>query len=101
MGLANWMLAATLLAASPGFAASIPGAAGVPTEVVITARGASGGSPQETLKAGDVKALQGKTSVPVVGFERLAGNLADMQLVVLLDDSTRSSSLGIQLPQLK
>ena len=93
-------IAAALLT-SPSFAASIPGATGVSTEVVITARGASGGSPHETLKAGDVKVLQGNNPVPVVGFERLAGNLADMQLVVLLDDSTRSSSLGIQLPQLK
>jgi hypothetical protein len=101
MHLANSTLAAALLAASPGFAASIPGAAGVPTAVVITARPASGGSPHETLESGDVKVVQGKTPVPVVGFERLAGDLADMQLVVLLDDSTRSSSLGIQLPELK
>ncbi len=101
MGLATSMIAVGLLAASPGFAGSIPSAGGVPTEVVITARAASDRSQHETLKAGDVKVLQGNTPVPVVGFERLAGNLADMQLVVLLDDSTRSSSLGIQLPQLK
>jgi hypothetical protein len=31
----------------------------------------------------------------------LAGDLADMQLFVFLDDSTRSSSLGTQLPDLK
>jgi hypothetical protein len=37
----------------------------------------------------------------VVRLERLTGNLADMQLFVLLDDSTRTTSLGIQLPQLK
>ncbi len=94
-------IGAALLAVSPGFAGSIPSAGGVPAEIVITARAPSDRSPQETLKAGDVKVLQGNTPVPVVGFERLAGDLADMQLVVLLDDSTRSSSLGIQLPQLK
>ena len=34
-------------------------------------------------------------------FERLVGDSADLQLFILLDDSTRSSSLGIQLPELK
>lgn len=100
-GLVSAAIGAALLAVSPGFAGSIPSAGGVPAEIVITARAPSDRSPQETLKAGDVKVLQGNTPVPVVGFERLAGDLADMQLVVLLDDSTRSSSLGIQLPQLK
>jgi len=37
----------------------------------------------------------------VVRLQRLAGDLGDMQLFVFLDDSTRSSSLGVQLPELK
>ena len=99
------IIALTLLAANPGTSASIP-SAGVPTELVITARpaakgGQSGSTEPSDLQAGDVKVLQGKTPVPVVRLQRLAGELADMQLVVLLDDSTRSSSLGTQLPELK
>jgi hypothetical protein len=39
--------------------------------------------------------------VPVVRLQRLAGDLADVQLFVLLDDSTRSFSLGNHLAELK
>lgn len=55
----------------------------------------------ENLTPSDVTALAERSPVEVVGLERLAGKLADMQLFVLLDDSTRSSSLGIQLDELK
>jgi hypothetical protein len=89
------ILALTLLAANPGISASIP-SAGTQTDLVITARPAV-----EGVEASDIKVLQGKTPVPVLRLQRLAGELADMQLVVLLDDSTRSSSLGTQLPELK
>jgi hypothetical protein len=89
------ILALTLLAASPGVSASIPSAS-VPTDLIVTAHPAAKG-----FEASDVKVMQGKTPVPVVRLERLAGDLADMQLVILLDDSTRSSSLGTQLPELK
>jgi hypothetical protein len=89
------ILALTLLAANPGISASIP-SAGTQTDLVITARPAA-----ESLEASDIKVLQGRFRVPVVRLQRLAGELADMQLVVLLDDSTRSSSLGTQLPELK
>jgi hypothetical protein len=44
---------------------------------------------------------QGNRRTPVVRLDRLAGAFADVQLFILLDDSTRSSSLGMQLPQLK
>jgi hypothetical protein len=93
------MMAAALAAVSP--AASIPNAPGVPTEMVITVRPASHHSQPENVEASDVKVSLGNTPAPVVGLKRLSGNLADMQLFVLLDDSTRSSSLGIQLPELK
>lgn len=93
------MMAAALATVSP--AASIPNAPGVPTEMVITVRPASHHSQPENVEASDVKVSLGNTPAPVVGLKRLSGNLADMQLFVLLDDSTRSSSLGIQLPELK
>jgi len=73
-----------------------PNADGVLTPMVITVRPAS-----ESLEARDLTVLQGNTRVPVVRLQRLTGDLADMELFVLLDDSTRSSSLGIQLPELK
>jgi hypothetical protein len=60
-----------------------------------------GGVVAHSLVAADVKLTQGKTPVPIVRLYRLTGDLADMQLFILLDDSTRSSSLGTQLPELK
>ncbi len=92
-GIAVW-------AANPGMAASLPDANGVPVEMVVTARPAKG-KPAQTLEAADLKVTQGKTTVRVVELQRLAGDWADMQLFVLLDDSTRSTSLGLQLPELK
>jgi hypothetical protein len=99
-------LALTLVIANPGFSASLPGAPDGSTELVITALPIARASQPSSLQAidlqaSDVKVLQGKTPVPVVRLQRLAGDLADMQLVVLLDDSTRSSSLGTHLSELK
>jgi hypothetical protein len=100
-GIVGGMVVLTLAAVSPGFSASLPNSNDVQTQAVITVRPASGRGRSEKLQGRDLTVLQGKTPVSVVGLERLAGDLADMQLFVLLDDSTRSSSLGIQLPQLK
>jgi hypothetical protein len=95
------MIAVAFVAANPGISASVPNAVGVPVQMVITVRPASGASRPETLEARDLKVLEGSTPAPVVRLQRLAGDLADMQLFVFLDDSTRSSSLGIHLPELK
>jgi hypothetical protein len=100
-GLVTGMLVMAFGAASPGCAASIPNATGDPIHMVITVRPGPGGSRPESLEARDVTVQRGNTSMPVVRLQRLAGNLADMQLFVLLDDSTGSSSLGTQVPQLK
>lgn len=89
-------------AASPDLSASPPNATGVPAQMVITVQPVhKGGNVPGRLQAGDVKVVSDHTNVPVVQLRRLAGDLAGMQLFVLLDDSTRSSSLGIQLPELK
>jgi hypothetical protein len=85
-----------LLTVTPGFSSSIPTTPGAPTQMVITVLPGI-----DSLDAADLKVQQGNTPAPVVRLERLAGAFADMQLFILLDDSTRSSSLGIQLPQLK
>jgi hypothetical protein len=69
--------------------------------MVVTVRPGTNHSEAGPVEASDIKVELGGTSTPVIGLKRLAGNLADMQLFVLLDDSTRSSSLGTQLPELK
>jgi len=91
---------AMILAVNPGISASNSNATGIPTQMVITVRPTQG-SRLTSLEAGDLTVLRGNTRARVVGLQRLAGDLADMQLFVFLDDSTRSSSLGIQLPELK
>ncbi len=100
-GVVIGMISVALMAANPGISASIPDATGVPTQIVVTLRPAPGSSQAANLEAGDVTVLQGKTPAPVLSLQRLAGDMADMQLFVFLDDSTRSSSLSIQLPELK
>jgi hypothetical protein len=54
-----------------------------------------------SLQASDLTIAQKNTPMPVLGLQRLTGAMADMQLFVLLDDSTRSASLGVQLPEIK
>jgi hypothetical protein len=95
------MIAVAMMAANPGISASTPNAASVPAQLVVTVLRGSGGSRPKSLEPGDLTVLQGNAPAPVVHLQRLAGDLADMQLFIFLDDSTRSSSLGIQLPELK
>ncbi len=95
------MISVALVAASPGIAASIPKITSTPVQMVITERPIREGSQLATLQTADLKVVLDKTPAPVVRLQRLAGDLADMQLFLLLDDSTSSTSLGIQLPELK
>jgi hypothetical protein len=95
------MIAAIFATASPAVSAPLPNTTGVPIQIVITVRSAPRGGLPGSLVGGDVTVQQGDTQAAVVGLQRLVGGLADMQLFVLLDDSTRSSSLGTQLPELK
>jgi hypothetical protein len=74
---------------------------GATTQMVVTVRPAPGDNRPDGLDVGDLTVLRGKTPARVVGLERLSGELASMQLFVLLDDSTRSSSLAIHLPELR
>jgi hypothetical protein len=100
-GVLTGMIGVALMAANPGISAPIPNTEGVPAQMVITVLPSPGGNRPQSLEAGDVTVVQGKTPAPVVRLQRLAGDLAAMQLFVFLDDSTRSSSLGTQLPELK
>ena len=99
------MTIAALLAARPEMQASAPDAPGLPAQsvrMVITVQPShKGGSVPSGLEARDLTVIQDNTPAHVLRVQRLAGDLADMQLFVLLDDSTRSSSLGLQLPEMK
>jgi hypothetical protein len=95
------MIAAALVAAVPGISSSLPNATDVPTQMVITVLPARGGGQPASLDTRDLTVLQGKKPVPIVRLQRLTGDHADMQLFVLLDDSTRSFSLGNHLSELK
>jgi|HubBroStandDraft_5_1064220.scaffolds.fasta_scaffold33976_2 hypothetical protein len=101
IGAVSGMIAAVLIAASPGISSSLPNAIDAPTQMVITVLPAKGDAQPASLDARDLKVQQGKRQVPVVRLQRLAGDLADVQLFVLLDDSTRSFSLGNHLAELK
>jgi hypothetical protein len=68
---------------------------------VITVHPSQGDNRPEGLEASDLTVLRGNNPVQIVRLDRLSGGMADMQLFVLLDDSSRSSSLSLQLPELK
>jgi len=95
------VVTAILVAGSPAISAPKTNTTGAPTQMVITMRPPLGDDRSDGVEAADLTVLRGNTLVPVVHLERLSGDLADMQLFVLLDDSTRSSSLALQLPELK
>jgi hypothetical protein len=95
------MIAVALMSVSPGISASNPDTPRVAAQMVITVLSGKGGTRPKSLEASELTVLQRNTPAPVVRLQQLTGDLADMQLFVFLDDSTRSSSLGIQLPELK
>jgi len=87
--------------ASAGLAASVPNTPDGPAQVIVTVSPNQNLNRSTILEKGDVTLFENKTPVPVIGLQRMTGDLASMQLFVLLDDSTRSSSLGTQLSTLK
>lgn len=95
------VVAAILIAGTPAISAPKTNPPGGPTQMVITVRPAPGDDRPDGLEVGDLTVLRHNTPAPVVRLERLSGDLADMQLFILLDDSTRSSGLANQLPELR
>ena len=93
------IVALALMTVLPGVSASTQPR--IPAQMVITVRPASGNSQSQNLEAGGLTVLEDNAPAPIVRLQRLSGDLANMQLFVLLDDSTRSSSVGLQLPELK
>jgi hypothetical protein len=92
-------IAAAVLAAIPGFSRTISETAG--TQLIVTVLPEHGAASPVTFEGDDLTVSVGKTPARILHSQRLAGDFANMQLFVLLDDSTRSSSLGTQLPRLK
>ncbi len=92
-------IAAAILAAIPGFSRTIPETAG--TQIVVTVLPEHGARSPVFFEGDDLTVSVGRSAARILHSQRLAGDLADMQLFVLLDDSTRSSSLGTQLSRLK
>ena len=95
------MIATVLVAAVPGISSSLPNATDAPTQMVVTVLPTKDGVQPNSLDAKDLMVQQGRKHVPVVRLDRLTGDLSDMQLFILLDDSTRSTSLGNHLAELK
>ena len=97
---------AALVFTNSGLSASLGDTAPVRANIVVTVLPKHGNNPPETLGADDLavvigRNLVGNSRARVTATQPLTGDLAAMQLFVLLDDSTRSSSLGVQLPDLK
>ena len=89
-----------LVAAMPGYSASLPDITGSP-QMVVTMLPGAGGSRPDNLAPGDINVQLSKTPAQIIHLQRLSGDLADMQLFVLLDDSSRTGSLGTHLKELK
>jgi hypothetical protein len=81
--------------------ASGPNTAVAPTQMVITVRPGPGDNRPDGLEPGDLTVRRANSPERILRVQRLAGELADMQLFILMDDSTRTTSLGLQLPELK
>jgi hypothetical protein len=94
------MAGLALAGAKTGIAASLPDLTGAP-QMVVTVLPGAGGSRPDNLVAGDLNITLDKALAPIVHLQRLTGELADMQLFVLLDDSSRSGSLGTHIAEIK
>ena len=97
----KWAFVAALAAGTLNIWGATPNATRGTAQMVITVQSARQGGAPASLEAGDVIVTQGDRPLHVVGLQRMAGEFADMQLFIFLDDSTRSSSLGTQLPELR
>ena len=95
------VMMAFALTAGTTLASSLPDTTPDSTQMVITVRPSHGHAAPQNLDARDLAVLQGHTRASIAHVQRLTGDFADMQLFILLDDSTRSSSLGTHLPELK
>ena len=94
-------MALAFVAVNLGAASIPPNATGTPAQMVVTVMPGAGGSRPANLAAADLSVVEDKAPAHVVRLERLSGDMGHMQLYVLMDDSTRSASLGTHIPELK
>jgi VWFA-related protein len=69
-------------------------------EMIVTIQSRND-SPSRGLQSDDVTVYQGKTQRRVIGFERLSGEEAAMQLFIYLDGSIGTEALRTLLPDIK
>jgi hypothetical protein len=93
-------LGLALMAAKPGISASLPDITGSP-QMVVTVLPGTGGIRPDNLGPDEISVQLNKVPAHIAHLQRFSGELADMQLFVLLDDSSRSGSLGTHLAELK
>src|SRR5690242_9695373 len=96
----TWVPALMLTGAAVGVCASAPALPAAPAQFVITALPGPNAE-KAALEPGELSVTQNGRTVPVLRLEQLTADRARMQLFILLDDSSRSSSLGVQIPELK
>ncbi|MEI9975720.1 MAG: hypothetical protein WDO73_28870 [Ignavibacteriota bacterium] len=94
------MLGLALMTAIPGISSSLPDLTGAPQMVVTVLPGAGGNRP-DNLAPGDINVSLDKAPAQVARLQRLSGDLANMQLFLLLDDSSRSGSLSLHFKELQ
>lgn len=70
-------------------------------DAIITVKGSRASLEAKSLASNDVFAYSGSNRAEVTSLERLTGEQGSMQLFIFLDDSTRSGTLGTQIPELK
>ena len=94
------IVAAAALAVAAGISASTRFDT-APTKIVITVLPSRGATTPEPIRPSDVSVQEGNAPVPVVSLQRLSGDLAGVQLFILLDDSSQSSSLSVHFGELR
>lgn len=72
-----------------------------PVRMVITALPANGNLPVQSLTPSNLTVLQGNNPAEIVSLERFAGDQSGVQLYILLDDSSHSSSLTLHFSELR
>lgn len=95
------IIATAILAVCPAIGSPLPKPAGTPAQMIVTVRPSPAGGTATSLENSGLAIVEDKKPARILGMQRLTGDLANMQLFVYLDDSTRSSSLATHFPELK
>jgi hypothetical protein len=99
-GVFGVLVPAAILFVTPALSASSPHAGEIPADFVVTVvPGANGAAP--ALEPGELTVLAGRSPARVVQLRRFTADAAGMQLFILLDDSSRSASLGLHFSELR